>query len=116
MAIKNITYQRVLNLGNHESKRLELSAEVLEGDDPNEETSRLMEMVERKIREETEQEIKLEILRLQDREAELIDQISDLRSQLKALKYQVEYTGNEPVQPSPTFGLLPVSAEEADGF
>ncbi|MCC5627928.1 hypothetical protein [Nostoc sphaeroides] len=62
MAIKNITYQRVLNLGNYESKRLELSEEVFEGDDVEESISRVMEMVERKIREDAaikfEQEIR----------------------------------------------------------
>ncbi|MDZ7953353.1 hypothetical protein [Nostoc sp. DedQUE09] len=116
MQIKTISYKRVINLGNYENKHLELFAEVEEGEDVETAISSLAELVERKIREETEKEIKLEILRLQETEANLIDQISDLKPQLKALKYQLEYTGNEPIQPSPTFGILPVSAEEADDF
>lgn len=61
MAIKNITYQRVINLGNYESKRLELSEEVFEGDDAEESISRVMEMVERKIREDTFTKLEEEI-------------------------------------------------------
>jgi hypothetical protein len=34
MKIKTITYQRVKNLGNHESKRLEMIADVSDGEDP----------------------------------------------------------------------------------
>ncbi len=113
MKIKTISYQRVLNLGNYESKRLELLAEVFEGENAEEAISRLMEKVERKVREETEQEIKQEILSLQDKAAELMDQISDMRSQLKALKFQLEQPGkDEPTQPSPTFGILPCGPDD----
>jgi hypothetical protein len=36
MKFKTITYQRVKNLGNYESERLELSVELNEDDDVNE--------------------------------------------------------------------------------
>lgn len=116
MKTKTITYKRILNLGNYESKHLEECVEIDDGENVDIAASELMQRVERKIREETEREIKLEIERLQEREANLIDQIHDLKSQLKALKYQLEDTGNEPIQQAPTFGILPVSAEDADDF
>ncbi|MEH2445802.1 MAG: hypothetical protein V7K18_08460 [Nostoc sp.] len=83
MAIKNITYQRVINLGNYESKRLELSAEVLEGDDPNEEASRLMEMVDRKIREDVSTKIEEEIRQLRKELRELQKQYETVKSSLE---------------------------------
>jgi hypothetical protein len=46
MKIKTISYQRVVNLGNYESKRLELFAEVQEGEDEEVAISALMEKVE----------------------------------------------------------------------
>ncbi|WP_414579613.1 hypothetical protein [Anabaena sp. CCY 9402-a] len=61
MQIKTITYQRVLNLGNYESKRLEMTAEIYEGDDLEFETTFLMEMVERKIREDATKKVEEEI-------------------------------------------------------
>ncbi|AFZ59392.1 hypothetical protein H6G54_00745 [Anabaena cylindrica FACHB-243] len=61
MTIKTITYKRILNLGNYESKHLELSCEVDEYDDPEIEMSRLMELVERKIREEADNKIEQEL-------------------------------------------------------
>ncbi|MCC5623256.1 hypothetical protein [Nostoc sp. CHAB 5715] len=82
MVIKNITYQRVLNLGNYESKRLELSAKVLEGDDPNEETSRLMEMVE-----------------------QIESQISQLRTQLRNFQREYEIVKASSVKASSLFEL-----------
>lgn len=35
MKIQTITYQRVKNLGNYESERMEMTAQVDEDDDPN---------------------------------------------------------------------------------
>lgn len=54
MQIKSISYHRVINLGNYESKRLELFAEVQEGEDPETAISSLAELVERKARESFE--------------------------------------------------------------
>ncbi|MHC5821354.1 MAG: hypothetical protein ACYT04_37145 [Nostoc sp.] len=83
MAIKTITYQRVLNLGNYESKRLELSEEVFEGDDAEESISRVMEMVERKIREDTSTKIDEEI-RQQRKD------LRDLKKEYEAVKSSLE--------------------------
>jgi hypothetical protein len=76
MAIKNITYQRVINLGNYESKRLELTAEVLEGEDEEEAITRLTEIVERKVRE--------------DNFTKLEEEIRQLRKELTELKKEYE--------------------------
>ena len=86
MAIKNITYQRVLNLGNYESKRLELSAEVLEGDDVEESISRVMEMVERKIREDASTKIEEEIRQLKKERRELQTEYDMLKNQKENLQ------------------------------
>lgn len=51
MKIKSISYQRVVNLGSYESKRLELFAEIEEGEDEEVAISALMEKVERKVSE-----------------------------------------------------------------
>jgi len=75
MQIKTITYQRVVNLGNYESKRLEMTAEISESDDLEYETSVLMEMVERKVREEAHTAIEVEM--------------SDLKAKLRLLRKEV---------------------------
>lgn len=62
MNIKTITYQRVLNLGNYESKRLEMTAEIeAHLEFAEDECTVLMEFVERKIREDAALKIALEI-------------------------------------------------------
>jgi hypothetical protein len=76
MKIKTITYQRVLNLGNYESKRLEMTAEIPEGDDVESATSSLMELVERKIREDSEQEIRRTIRELKNQLLKLNEEIA----------------------------------------
>ena len=85
MSFKNITYQRVLNLGNYESKRLELSEEVFEGDDVEESISRVMEMVERKIREDASTKIEQEIRQLQKELRELRKEYEAVKSSLLTL-------------------------------
>ncbi|MEH2312364.1 MAG: hypothetical protein V7K35_13415 [Nostoc sp.] len=95
MAIKNITYQRAINLGNYESKRLELSAEVLEGDDPNEETSRLMEMVERKIREDVSTKMEEEIRQLRMCLRELQKEYQTVKSSLEKSETEEEPNPDE---------------------
>ena len=86
MAIKNITYQRVINLGNYESKRLELFAEVLEGEDEEEAISRLMEMVERKVREDAATKIEQEIRQLKKGLRELQTEYDMLKNQKENLQ------------------------------
>jgi protein subunit release factor A len=80
MQIKTISYQRVLNLGNYESKQLELFAEVFETDDVEESISRLAEMVERKIREDASQKIEQEIRQLRQELRELQKQVTAVKS------------------------------------
>lgn len=46
MKIRTIAYQRVKNLGNYESKRLEISAELDEADDLTEAITTLKQKVE----------------------------------------------------------------------
>lgn len=86
MQIKTITYQRVLNLGNYESKRLEMSAEIHETDNIEAETSHLMEMVESKIREDVTKEIESKIRELKNKLRELKNEYSTLESSLKPEK------------------------------
>jgi predicted RNase H-like nuclease (RuvC/YqgF family) len=86
MAIKNITYQRVLNLGNYESKRLELFAEVLEGEDEQEAISRLMEMVERKVREDAAIKFEQEIRQLKKELRELQTEYDMVKNQKENLQ------------------------------
>ncbi|MHC5849123.1 hypothetical protein [Nostoc sp.] len=86
MAIKNITYQRVINLGNYESKRLELTAEVLEGEGEEEAISRLMEMVERKVREDAHSLVEEEFRYLKRALRELKEEYETVKSSLEALQ------------------------------
>ena len=46
MYVKLIRYQRVKNLGNYESERLEMTVEVYEDESPTEVAENLKEMVE----------------------------------------------------------------------
>lgn len=71
MQIKSISYHRVINLGNYESKRLELFAEVQEGEDAEAAISSLAELVERKARESFELIFDTRELKRQRRELSL---------------------------------------------
>ncbi|MEH2371964.1 hypothetical protein [Nostoc sp.] len=73
MKIKTISYQRVVNLGNYESKRLELFAEVQEGEDEEVAISALMEKVERKVSEYYD----------------LVNESKDLRTGIRELKREL---------------------------
>jgi uncharacterized sporulation protein YeaH/YhbH (DUF444 family) len=84
MEIKTISYERVLNLGNYENKKLALFAEVSEGDDVDESISRVMETVERKIREEAHAQA----------EADL----RQLKQELRQLKQEYESYKSETIQ------------------
>jgi len=85
MRIKNISYQRVINLGNYESKRLELFAEISEGEGEEEAISRLMEMVERKVREDTFTKIEEEIGQCRKELRELKKEYKAVESALKTV-------------------------------
>lgn len=100
MQVKTISYKRVLNLGNYENKHLELSSEVFEGEDDEEAISRLMEKVERKIREPREKEIVTQIQTLESRVNSLQEQISHLQERLNELKTKEELT-QQAQEPSP---------------
>lgn len=86
MQVKTITYQRVLNLGNYESKRLELSAEVYDGDNTDEAIAGLVELVERKIREDQSQLIEDQLAVLREHRSELRKQIAQLEQELGQLQ------------------------------
>lgn len=90
MKITTITYQRVLNLYDYNSKRLEHSAEVLEGEDPEEETSKLMQFVERKIREDVSTKVEEEIKERTRKLRELIKECEQVKSSLESLKPEKE--------------------------
>lgn len=83
MLFKSVSYKRILNIGNYESKHLEMLIEVHEEENIEEKTSLLMELVERKIREDAAQKIKLEI-------EELKSEIRDLKEAKKLLKDEIE--------------------------
>ncbi|OCQ98972.1 hypothetical protein BCD64_23320 [Nostoc sp. MBR 210] len=85
MQIKTISYERVLNLGNYENKKMALFAEVLEGEDPEEAISRLADTVERKIRESVNSEYQRQMLKLEADKERLAEQVANLKAELKQL-------------------------------
>lgn len=99
MEIKTVSYQRVLNLGNFESKRLEMSAGLEPEDDIHIATRDLIEMVEGKIREHVEYEVISRIKLLETRANNLRQQISYLEEELGRYKSQEDdltvFTGEE---------------------
>ena len=70
--IKTIVCKRILNLGNYESKHLEITYELGEGEEPGLQISTVMEIVERKIRE--------------DQAIQIVEEIAALRHELRQLK------------------------------
>ncbi|MBU7587258.1 MAG: hypothetical protein KAF91_31165 [Nostoc sp. TH1S01] len=88
MEIKTINYERVLNLGNYENKKLALFAEVHEGDDVEESISRVMETVERKIREEAHDKYNEQLRQLKQEINSLKQELADLQSQKAQLTAQ----------------------------
>ena len=74
MKIKTISYKRVINLGNYETKHLELFAEVAESEDVETAISSLAELVERRARENFE----------------LIFDVRELKNQRRELSKEVE--------------------------
>ncbi|MEH1785897.1 MAG: hypothetical protein V7L23_10025 [Nostoc sp.] len=100
MEIKTVSYQRVLNLGNYESKRLEMSAGLEPEDDIHIATRDLIEIVEEKIREPIEYEVVSRIKLLETRANNLRQEISYLEEKLVELKSEqddlTQFTGEEP--------------------
>ena len=80
MRIKTISYQRVINLGSYENKRLEMTAELSEVDDALVIASKLMEFVEAKIREDSHRKIQDEITEAVARLTQLKKQIGEYES------------------------------------
>ena len=70
--IRTITYRRVINLGDYESKALELTYEIEEYDDQMTKISEVMEAVEWKLRE--------------DQTKPVTEEIASLRHELRKLK------------------------------
>ncbi|WGV25942.1 hypothetical protein [Halotia branconii] len=93
MQIKTISYKRIFNAGNYESKHLEMFAEVYEEDDIETETSHLMETVERKIREDASEQLKQELSELKKERRKLLEAIEQLQKEKDKL------TGTE--EPNP---------------
>ncbi|MBD2592872.1 hypothetical protein H6G74_00840 [Nostoc spongiaeforme FACHB-130] len=81
MEIKSINYERVLNLGNYENKKLALFAELSEGDDVDESISRVMETVERKIREQAHEQAEAELRQLKQEFRQLKQEYESYKSQ-----------------------------------
>lgn len=86
MQVKNISYKRVLNLGNYENKHLELFAEVFEGDDEDAAILHLMELVERNIRSQIGKQFQKEILDLEAQKGQLADQVYYLKKDVAKLE------------------------------
>jgi hypothetical protein len=97
MKIKSFAYQRVLNLGNFESKRLAAIIEVETNylDTAEEECSELMELVERKIRED-------ESVRIQSEIHEAEQKLREIRKEHQKLVEEIKEIVN------PTVEYLPV--------
>lgn len=91
MQVKTISYERVLNLGNYENKKLALFAEVQDAGNLEAEISELMEITERKIREQADLEVEAKDLRRE------IRQLQKELEQLKAEKDKL--TGEEEPDP-----------------
>lgn len=79
MKIKTISYKRVINLGNYETKHLELFAEVEESEDIETAISSLAELVERRARENFE--LTFDIRELKDQRRELSKEVEQLKAE-----------------------------------
>ncbi|MEH2279230.1 MAG: hypothetical protein V7K40_31705 [Nostoc sp.] len=109
MEIKTVTYRRVLNLRNYESKSLEMFAELHPGDNADAETSHLMEQVERKISEQAELAIEAKDLR---------KEIGELNREIARLKSEKDnLTGVEEPDPDDIPfdpGTSPATSKDSD--
>lgn len=115
MRVRTIGYQRVLNLGNYESKRLELSAELDGGENVEEAISVLAEQVERKIREHAQSKVEAEIEQLNKQLRQMKKELQEIEGKILANSSDLE----EPSVDSLPFdsGDTPVnSGDVPDGF
>jgi hypothetical protein len=87
MEVKTITCRRILNLGNYESRHLEITADINVLDNPDEEATELIELVERKVKERVDLELVA---------TDLKEQITDLKNELARLeKEKAAISGQE---------------------
>ena len=107
MQVKTVTYQRVLNLGEYNSKRLELYADVKEGEDSEAATRKLMLEVEEKIREDIEKSIVQKIENLRALERELRAEVTGLRTEIEQLRAE-----KAQLSPNPNSIKFETSADE----
>jgi chromosome segregation ATPase len=110
--IKTITYKRILNLGNYESKHLEMTYEIGENEDPFIEASDLMEVVESKIRKDQAQSYREEIESLLHELRTLKAQHRELLNEINTKQQELEeYSSNftHPKYPDP-------DEDSEDGF
>ncbi|MGM3305086.1 hypothetical protein ACSQ6I_03720 [Anabaena sp. WFMT] len=106
MGIKTVTYKRILNIGNYEARHLEATFEFPENTTPDwveEESTELMEFVERKIREDHSVEIRSQL-------ASLEREVQQLKKDRSSLKFLLESSGVKPETAEPEYPLL--EAEE----
>ncbi|MDJ0677018.1 MAG: hypothetical protein QNJ36_16825 [Calothrix sp. MO_167.B42] len=90
MKHKTITYQRVLNLGNYENKKLEITAELDDGEDIYKASTELKKTTETIIRSELVTEIEENVKRLKKEQKELITQNLNLRDDVRELQDKVK--------------------------
>jgi uncharacterized coiled-coil DUF342 family protein len=88
MEIKTISCERVINLGNYESRRLHLGAEISPTEDVEEAITALAELVERKSRESFE--LIFDVRELKRERRLLTEEITKLKAEKDKL------TGQEP--------------------
>ncbi|MEH1851464.1 MAG: hypothetical protein V7L11_07205 [Nostoc sp.] len=110
MEVKTITCRRILNLGNYESRHLEITANINVLDNPDEKATELIELVERKLKERVDLEIEA---------TDLKDEIKDLKNELRQLeKQKAALTAEEPDPDDIPFksGEAPSTSDFSDGF
>ncbi|MEH2371506.1 hypothetical protein [Nostoc sp.] len=121
MKVTTITYQRVLNLGDYNSARLEKTAQADEHEDQEVATQNLIESVERQIHEKAihnkiDQEIrnrKKELASLITEYAVLKDNYESLNNQYKLLEAAQEINNREGEDSDIPFKSEPPEFDEA---
>ncbi|BAY22354.1 hypothetical protein NIES2100_21170 [Calothrix sp. NIES-2100] len=106
MQIKTISCERVINLGNYESRRLQLGAEISPDEDVETAITSLMELVERKSRESFE--LMFDVRELKRERRQLTEEVAKLKTEKDKL------TGEEkPNSEEPDINDIPFDAGEA---
>ncbi|MBX9259405.1 hypothetical protein H1Q63_36735 [Desmonostoc muscorum CCALA 125] len=96
MKIKTISCERVINLGNYESRRLNLGAEISEDEDVEAAITSLMEFVERKARESFE--LIFDVRELKRERRRLSEEVEKLRYEKDKLLGQEPDPDNIPFE------------------